>query len=94
MATVRLSAHDPFRFERLTGRVALVGADAIDDVSGHSYYRVIIHIDPLKGPDHGGIALRPGMMGSASIVIGRKSVLSVILAPFLRDTVETQDMPL
>lgn len=86
-ASVRLSAYDQFRFGHLEGTVTMVGADAIDNARTDSaYYRVVIRTDKAALADAAGRlhAIRPGMIGSASIVIGRKSVLRMLFDPLLR----------
>ena len=89
-ASVRLSAYDQFRYGHLDGHVTMVGADAIDETRGNSastYYRVLIAADrsslaDAKGLDH---PIRPGMAGSVSIVVGRKSILRMVFDPVLRN---------
>jgi adhesin transport system membrane fusion protein len=89
-ASVRLSAYDQYRYGHLDGMVTLVGADAIDEARGNTastYYRVLIVADrstlaDAKGNEH---AIRSGMVGSASIVVGRKSILRMVFDPVLRN---------
>ncbi len=89
-ASVRLSAYDQFRYGHLDGQVTMVGADAVDEAKGtatSTYYRVLIAVDraalaDAKGGEH---AIRPGMIGSASIVVGRKSILRMVFDPVLRN---------
>lgn len=90
-ASVRLSAYDPFRYGHLDAVVMLVGADAIDDSHGSAtnppYYRVVLRTNRATLLDSTGQAhpLRSGMIGTASIVIGTKSILRMILDPLLRN---------
>ena len=89
-ASVRLSAYDQFRYGHLDGRVTMVGADAIDESRGttaSTYYRVLIAADRSSLADASGKAhaIRPGMVGSASIVVGRKSILRMVFDPVLRN---------
>jgi adhesin transport system membrane fusion protein len=89
-ASVRVTAYDQFRYGHLDGRVTMVGADAIDETKGSAmvtYYRVLLSVDraslaDAKGNRH---AIRSGMVGSASIAIGRKSILRMIFDPLLRN---------
>jgi len=89
-ASVRLTAYDQFRYGHLEGLVTMVGADAVDETRGttaSTYYRVLISADrsalaDAKGLDH---AIRPGMVGSASIIVGRKSILRMVFDPMLRN---------
>jgi len=88
--SVRLSAYDQYRYGHLNGTVTLVGADAIDEARGttaSTFYRVLIAVDhsalaDSHGDEH---AIRPGMVGSASIVVGRKSILRMVFDPVLRN---------
>jgi adhesin transport system membrane fusion protein len=91
-ASIRLSAYDPFRYGQLAGRVMAVGADSIEESHGNAtttYYKVVIQSEQAvlhdgKGNAH---AVRSGMAGTASIVIGRKSILRMIFDPLLRNEV-------
>ncbi|CAA7616100.1 conserved hypothetical protein [Magnetospirillum sp. LM-5] len=88
--SIRLSAYDPFRYGQLKGQVMAVGADSIEDAKGNTtqtYYKVTIQSDQAvltdaKGVEH---AVRSGMAGTASIVIGRKSILRMVFDPLLRN---------
>ena len=89
-ASVRLSAYDQFRYGHLEGRVTLVGADAMDETRGNTattYYRVLIAADHAALADAKGVkhAIRPGMVGTASIAVGRKSILRMVFDPVLRN---------
>ena len=91
-ASIRLSAYDPFRYGHLTGTVIAVGADAIEESKGTtqvSYYKVVIQSEQAVLTDGRGLehAVRSGMAGTASIVIGRKSILRMIFDPLLRNEV-------
>jgi len=89
-SSVRLTAYDQFRYGHLDGRVTMVGADAVDEARGNAvstYYRVLIAVDraalnDARGNEH---AIRSGMIGSASIVVGRKSILRMVFDPLLRN---------
>lgn len=92
--SVRLSAFDPFRYGQLHGRVMAVGADAIEDQKNgngaeSTYYKVAIQCDRSVLTDQKGVEypVRSGMAGTASIVIGSKSVLRMVLDPLLRNDV-------
>lgn len=88
--SIRLSAYDQFRFGHLTGRVMMVGADSIEEMRGTAtatYYKVLIHSDRGALTDAKGntYPVRSGMAGTASIVIGRKPILRMVLDPLLRN---------
>ena len=91
-ASIRLSAYDPFRYGQLPGRVMAVGADSIEETQGatvSTYYKVVIQSEQAvlidgAGKEH---AVRSGMAGTASIIVGRKSVLRMIFDPLLRNEV-------
>ena len=89
-SSIRLTAYDQFRYGHLDGWVTMVGADAIDEMKGNlsvPYYRVLVTAErsaltDARGDEH---AIRPGMVGSASIVIGRKSIMRMVFDPLLRN---------
>ncbi|RAU20612.1 HlyD family type I secretion periplasmic adaptor subunit [Paramagnetospirillum kuznetsovii] len=89
-ASIRLSAYDQFRYGHLSGRVMMVGADSIEETKGATqttYYKVLIHSDKsvLTDSKGGEFPVRSGMAGTASIVIGRKSILRMVFDPLLRN---------
>lgn len=89
-ASVRLSAYDQFRFGSLHGKVVRVGADSFEETKGANtlvYYKVQINSDRTELKDGKGVAwpVRSGMAGTASIVIGSKSILRMVLDPLLRN---------
>lgn len=89
-ASVRLSAYDQFRFGSLPGKVVMVGADSFEETRGaitSTYYKVQIRSDKVELMDGKGVAwpVRSGMAGTASIVIGAKSILRMVLDPLLRN---------
>ncbi|CAA7627129.1 Membrane-fusion protein [Candidatus Terasakiella magnetica] len=89
-ASIRLSAYDQFRFGHLVGKVKMVGADSIEETRGNiptTYYKVLILAENGVLKDAKGVSypVRSGMAGSASIVIGRKSILRMIFDPLLRN---------
>lgn len=86
-ASVRLTAFDPFRFGSLEGEVVMVGADAIEDTRNNAtYYKAIIGVHQSRLRDASGreYAIRPGMVGTGSIIIGQKSILRTMLESLLR----------
>ncbi|MCA1909568.1 MAG: HlyD family type I secretion periplasmic adaptor subunit [Magnetospirillum sp.] len=91
-ASIRLSAYDPFRYGQLHGRVLAVGADSIEETQGgttQTYYKVVVQSEQSVLYDSAGNPnpVRSGMAGTASIVVGRKSVLRMIFDPLLRNEV-------
>lgn len=88
--SIRLSAYDQFRFGHLNGRVMMVGADSIEETKGATsttYYKVLIHAEKGVLTDAKGkeFPVRSGMAGTASIVIGRKSIFRMVFDPLLRN---------
>jgi len=89
---IKLTAYDYTIYGSLHGRVEVLSPDALGDadrgtVGGveSTWYRALVRADPqaLKA---GGkpLTVLPGMVGSAEIRIGRRSVLSFIFRPLLR----------
>jgi adhesin transport system membrane fusion protein len=86
-ASVRLTAFDPFRFGSLDGEVTMVGADAIEDVRANAtYYKALISVRQSQMSDGSGrsYAIRPGMVGTGSILIGQKTIARTLAESFLR----------
>ena len=86
---IRLDAYDPALYGELSGVVELVSPDTFRDdpraLPGQegTYYRVLIRVDSL--PDAKGkkpIRIIPGMMASAQIKTGKKTVMDFLLKPF------------
>jgi hemolysin D len=98
--SVRLKLESyPFqRFGTLNGVLSVIGADSVplrpDDVKSPMVYRAQIHItDKLKDLAARGIHVRPGLVSSAEIKTGRRSIMSYILDPILRTSDESLREP-
>lgn len=84
-AQVRVLAYDSAIYGRLPATVQRVGADALVDERGESYFEVQL-ATPLKALQHQGreLAVTPGMPVEAGIVTGRRTVMQYLLKPVLR----------
>lgn len=89
---IKLTAYDYTIYGSLKGTVRTVSPDALGDAErgatgtgDTTWYRALVRADPgtLKA---GGKPLRvlPGMVGTAEIRVGRRSVLSFVLRPMMR----------
>jgi membrane fusion protein, adhesin transport system len=87
---VKLSAYDYTIYGFLTGKVTFISPDTLKDPSGMdqkmgAYYKVTVvtdkaalEVDGRKYP------IIPGMMGTAEIQTGKKSILSYLLKPITK----------
>ena len=86
-ARVRIGAYDYATYGTFAGRVTDVSADTlVDEERGIRYYRVNLEVDVSNLPsrvNQPGV-LMPGMVASADIAVGKRSVLSYILSPLLK----------
>ena len=85
-ALVRVSAYDFSVYGGLEGKVVQVSADSIyDEQSKQAYFTVIIET-PKSYLNLGQrrLPITPGMLCSADIVTGRKSVLDYLLKPVIK----------
>ncbi|MEJ8857680.1 HlyD family type I secretion periplasmic adaptor subunit [Variovorax robiniae] len=84
-AHVRVLAYDSATYGQMDAKVERVGADAVVDEKGESYFEVQLTAarDQLKS--HGKpLAISPGMPLDVSILTGQRSVMQYLLKPVLR----------
>ncbi|OGA99825.1 MAG: secretion protein HlyD [Burkholderiales bacterium RIFCSPHIGHO2_12_FULL_69_20] len=92
---IKLSAYEYTVYGSLHGKVEVLSPDALGDSdrsqaatsANSTWYRALVRADPstLKA---GGkpLTVLPGMVGSAEIRVGRRSVLSFVLRPMMKAT--------
>jgi len=102
---VKLETYPFQRFGTLNGRLDVISADSIplkqdpaepkpQDIASQLVYRVQVRItDPLSDLATRAIHVRPGLVASAEIKTGKRSVASYILDPVLRTTDESLREP-
>lgn len=84
-ATVKISAYDYSIYGGLDAEVKNITADSITDDRGNSFYLVQVQTEKNGfGVDEKSLTIIPGMLATASIRTGRKSVLSYILKPLFK----------
>lgn len=84
-ATVKVSAYDFSIYGGLEGKVENITADSITNEKGESFY--IVHIRTHKnhlGTDDKPLPIIPGMMVTASVKTGSKSIMSYLLKPLFK----------
>ena len=85
-ARVRVGAYDYATYGTFEGHVTEVSADTLTDERGVRYYRVTVEVDistlvsRVRQPG----VLVPGMVASADIAVGKRTILSFILSPLLK----------
>lgn len=85
-ARVRIGAYDYATYGTFEGHVTDVSADTLMDDRGIRYYRVNVEVDVstlLSRARQPGV-LMPGMVASADITVGKRTILSYILSPLLK----------
>lgn len=84
-ARVRVGAYDYSIYGTFEGHVTEVSADTLSDDRGNRYYRVNVEVDlsPLASRDRKPGMLVPGMMATADIAVGKRTILSFLLSPLL-----------
>jgi adhesin transport system membrane fusion protein len=84
-AMVKISAYDFSIYGGLEGRLEQISADTIEDKRGDLFYQVRIRTENTaivyRGEE---LPIIPGMMATADIMIGKKSILDYILKPVLK----------
>ncbi|MEW7982698.1 MAG: HlyD family efflux transporter periplasmic adaptor subunit [Candidatus Sedimenticola endophacoides] len=83
-AFIRLDSSDAMRFGNIDGEVVSISPDSFSDEEGNAYYRVRVAISNdhfISGKMR--YRLYPGMLVTASIRTGQRSVLEYLLTPFV-----------
>ncbi len=85
-ARVQVGAYDYSTYGTFEGRVTGVSSDTLKDERENRYYRVNIEVDVsnLADRDLQPGVLMPGMVASADIAVGKRTILSYILSPLLK----------
>lgn len=87
-AIVKITAYDFSIYGGLDGKIVEISADSIIDKEskeGKSYYRVIIKTDKNYLERNGNkLPIIPGMIATADIITGKKTILDFILKPILK----------
>ena len=86
---VKLTAYDYAVFGTLRGRLEIIGPDAMGDTDRGpeaTWYRGLVRADAstLKNKQGKPLTVLPGMVGTAEVRTGRRSVLSFLLRPMLK----------
>lgn len=85
-AFVQLETADAARLGKIGGVVKHVSPDSLVTSEGQSFY--IVHIEVERayfGDDGNRVMLFPGMIVSAGIVLGERSVLEYMVSPFIQN---------
>lgn len=81
-ASIKVTAYTYTVYGDLPGVVERIGADTVPDEKGNPYYRVILRTQRTHlGADRNALPIMPGMVVTADIQTGRKSVLAYLIAP-------------
>ncbi|MDE5833215.1 MAG: HlyD family type I secretion periplasmic adaptor subunit [Desulfovibrio sp.] len=82
---VKVTAYDFSIYGGLEGKLESISADTIEDKRGEYYYVVKVRT-PKTAIEHNNeiLPIIPGMMVTADILIGKKSILDYLLKPILK----------
>jgi len=84
-AKIRLTAYDFTIYGALDARLENIGADTIEGKQGEVYYLVKLRTQASALEHHGQtLPILPGMMATADILTGKKTVLDYVLKPILK----------
>jgi adhesin transport system membrane fusion protein len=85
-ALIKITAYDFSIYGGIPGRVVQVGADSTyDDQAKEAYFSVVVETDRAFLQSHGQrLPITPGMVCSADIITGHKSILDYLLKPVMK----------
>lgn len=84
--TVKLTAYDFARYGGLTGRVATIGADAVEmPETGERMFPIQVEVEStLYDGDGMPLAISPGMVADLDVLMGRRTVLDYLIQPVVK----------
>ncbi|SDB34038.1 membrane fusion protein, adhesin transport system [Desulfonatronum thiosulfatophilum] len=84
-AMIKITAYDFTIFGGLEAKLEHIGADSITDEKGNSYYLVQLRTERnYLGTENNPLPIIPGMVATADILTGKRTVLSYLMKPILR----------
>ena len=84
-AKVKFTAYDYTIYGTLDAKLEHISSDSITDEKDNSYYLVRLRTNKsYLGPESNPLPIMPGMIASADILTGKKTILSYLLKPVLR----------
>ena len=84
---ISLTAYDVSRYGSLTGTVTNIATNTTEESNQPAYYETLIEIpDPIFAITGQRAEIRPGMLVTADIIGGKRTVLDYILSPIKRAT--------
>jgi adhesin transport system membrane fusion protein len=84
-AKIRLTAYDFTIYGSLDARLETIGADTVEGRHGEVYYPVKLRTLANALEHHGQtLPILPGMMATADILTGKKTVLDYVMKPILK----------
>lgn len=82
---VRMNSYEVSEYGILNGKITKVGSDSTQDTRGQPFYQVNIAVDSLT-PLFKGKEIVPGMVVTADIVTGKRTILKYLLSPLTKFT--------
>lgn len=82
---VKISAYEPQRYGALEGALTRIGANSVTDREGNVFFEIEVRTDKnhLGTTDHP-LPITPGMVATAEVITGRRTIMEYLLKPVLR----------
>jgi adhesin transport system membrane fusion protein len=83
---ISLTAYDPSRYGRITGKVLNISADALaDQQTGEQFYLVDVSINGSLYEDNGKeVVILPGMVASIDVLSGKRTIVDYFWQPIAK----------
>lgn len=82
---VKISAYDSQRYGHLKGRLSRIGANSVTDREGNVFFEIEVTTEKnYMGTSANPLPITPGMVATAEVVTGKRTILEYLAKPFLR----------
>lgn len=82
---VKISAYDAQRYGHLKGRLSRIGANSVTDREGHVFFEIEVTTEKnYMGTSDNPLPITPGMVATAEVVTGKRTILEYLAKPILR----------
>lgn len=82
---VKISAYDAQRYGHLKGRLSRIGANSVTDREGNVFFEIEVTTEKnYMGTSDNPLPITPGMVATAEVVTGKRTILEYLAKPILR----------
>lgn len=82
---VKISAYDAQRYGHLKGRLSRIGANSVTDREGNVFFEIEVTTEKnYMGTSDNPLPITPGMVATAEVVTGKRTILEYLAKPLLR----------